>query len=251
MKWLRMLEGYQYVRMAGKSGLLREEFADFVKEALLLGQGMSPDNASGRGILYRFPLPEGWGLIREYRRGGLLRFVNRDGYVRNRPLAELCIVDYLWRQGFPVPEPLGICWWRRRGLLRGRIASKTLNARNLQEYLLEDSESCSGILRRVGELIRRMHDLGVVHADLQVRNILITEKGPYIIDFDKARRTGHLSSTARAANLFRLRRSFEKNGLDERAYELIREGYGVLSPHLLLSFLYRMKTKISASRSRK
>ncbi|HOD48480.1 MAG TPA: lipopolysaccharide kinase InaA family protein [Candidatus Hydrogenedentes bacterium] len=246
-----MLEGYEFVCGDGKSGLLRGEFAGLVKDALLSGTGTAPDNASGRGTVYRFPLPRGSALVREYRRGGLLRYVNRDAYLTNRPLAELRIVDYLWRQDFPVPEPLGICWWRRCGLLRGRIATMALDALHLQDCLLTGSEPSSATLKKIGETIRRMHDLGVWHADLQVRNILVSGGRPFLIDFDKARKTKHLSSYARAANLFRLRRSFEKNYLDPKAYEMIFEGYGRLSRHLLLSFLYRVKSRASLSGPRK
>lgn len=246
-----MLEGYQYVREAGKSGLVRGEYPDCVKDALLFGKGTRPENGGGRGTVHRFSLPDGSGIVREFRRGGLLRFFNRDAYVTNRPLAELHIVDYLWRKGFPVAEPLGVCWWRRWGLLHGRIATKVLDARHLQDYLLASKEPVSGVLQRVGEIICWMHDLGVFHADLQVRNILIAAEMPYIIDFDKARRRPSLSSSARAANLFRLRRSFEKNGLEGSAYQMIREGYGNLPSHRLLSFLYRVKSNVSPSRRKK
>lgn len=240
-----MLDGYRYLRESGKSALVRAGYADAVAAALLTGEGAVPDSTSGRTTVHRFPFEEGEGIVREYRRGGLLARVNRDAYLTNRPLAELRVVDYLWREGFPAPEPLGICWWRRMGLLRGRIATKALEAIHLQDFLSAGRPPSPNVLRRVGEVIRRMHALGVCHGDLQVRNILIAGETPYIIDFDKARRLTRLTSRARAANLFRLRRSFDKNRLEPRWYDAIAEGYGPLPYDALTALAYTVRSRLS------
>ena len=70
-----------------------------------------------------------------------------------------------------------------------------------------------------------MHDAGFVHADLQIRNILMADSGPYIIDLDKARQCTSVSPSAREVNLVRLRRSFEKNGVSLKHFDAIRAGY--------------------------
>ena len=240
-----MLNGYRYLRESGKSALLREGCADAVLAALLTGEGAVPDSTSGRATVHRFPFEQGEGIVREFRRGGLLARVNRDAYLTNRPLAELRIVDYLWREGFPVPEPLGICWWRRMGFLRGRIATKALEAIHLQDFLEAGAPPSRGVLRRVGEAICRMHALGVCHGDLQVRNILLAGEKPYIIDFDKARRSARLSVWARASNLYRLRRSFDRNRLEPRWYDAIAEGYGPLPHHALSALAYTVRSRLS------
>jgi 3-deoxy-D-manno-octulosonic acid kinase len=60
----------------------------------------------------------------------------------------------------------------------------------------------------IGRCIRRFHDLGVCHADLNAHNVLLSEEGVYLIDFDRCqlRRPG----LWRDGNLVRLRRSLEK-----------------------------------------
>ena len=59
-------------------------------------------------------------------------------------------------------------------------------------------------------IVRRFHQRGVYHADLNAHNILWTESGEvYLIDFDK----GQLRETRRSwqlANLNRLQRSLSK-----------------------------------------
>ncbi|HOF39854.1 MAG TPA: lipopolysaccharide kinase InaA family protein [Candidatus Hydrogenedentes bacterium] len=242
-----MLDGYRYLCDSGKKALLRADCSDTVASALLTRAGAVADSQSGRAPVYRFAFERGEGIVRDYRRGGLLARVNRDLYLGNRPLAELRIVDFLWRQGFPVPEPLGICWWRQLGLLRGRIATKALDAIHLQDFLKTGSPS-PDLLRRVGETISTMHGLGVRHGDLQVRNILVAGDDPYIIDFDKARRQAHLSSRGRAANLYRLRRSFEKNRLESQWYDAIVAGYGPVEHHALIALAYAVRSSISGPR---
>ncbi len=230
---------------------MRGNCPDRVLQALLAGQNTTPDSTSGRGTVYRFSLASGSGIVREYRRGGLLRHVNRGAFLANRPLAELRLVDYLWRAGFPVPEPLGACWWRSKGLLHGCIATKALEAKHLQEYLATVRAPSPEVMRRVGEVIRKMHALGVRHGDLQVRNILIAGEMPYLIDFDKARRPWRLMPWSKASNLFRLRRSFDKNRIDSGWFHTIVSGYGPIPCHGFAWLVYKARGALSGVRFRR
>jgi 3-deoxy-D-manno-octulosonic acid kinase len=82
--------------------------------------------------------------------------------------------------------------------------------------------------RAVGSTIRLFHDQGVVHADLNARNILVTpENRVYLIDFDRARiRTA--DTRAFRANLKRLRRSLDKFWPEESA-DRLEECWGMLT----------------------
>jgi hypothetical protein len=79
------------------------------------------------------------------------------------------------------------------------------------------------LLRRVGGAIRRLHDAGVEHPDLQVRNVLLCSSPPervVVIDLDRARLRAAAPPPARvrASHLGRLVRSAVKEGLvDPRA----------------------------------
>ena len=39
----------------------------------------------------------------------------------------------------------------------------------------------------VSEMVRKLHDAGIYHADLHIKNILDTPRGYYFIDFDGAK----------------------------------------------------------------
>ncbi len=60
----------------------------------------------------------------------------------------------------------------------------------------------------IGRCIRRFHDFGVCHADLNAHNVVLSEDTVFLVDFDRCqlRRAG----LWRDANLVRLRRSLEK-----------------------------------------
>jgi 3-deoxy-D-manno-octulosonic acid kinase len=80
----------------------------------------------------------------------------------------------------------------------------------------------------IGRCIRRFHDLGVCHADLNAHNLLLNEDAKvYMIDFDQCqlRKAG----LWRDGNLVRLRRSLEKV-----TYSLSRDRFGEADWHGLL-----------------
>jgi 3-deoxy-D-manno-octulosonic acid kinase len=63
-------------------------------------------------------------------------------------------------------------------------------------------------LSRAGALIRRIHELGVYHTDLHVKNILLDrDMNPWIIDLDNAYRFEILPDFMRKTNLRRFIRS--------------------------------------------
>ena len=60
----------------------------------------------------------------------------------------------------------------------------------------------------IGRCIRRFHDLGVCHADLNAHNVLLGEETVHLVDFDRCRLRA--DGLWRDGNLVRLRRSLEK-----------------------------------------
>lgn len=240
------LEAFEPRLQGGKRALVRREWPDTVAGALFDGTGCVPSEKTGRGGLVRFPYAQGWGVVRRYLRGGVLGHFVQDAYfLVNRPRRELHIHARLFEAGLSVPEPLGVCWERSGPWVRGALATHEVEAENLFESLTRDPGGADDVLRRCGALIRRMHNLGVFHADLQVRNILVAVDRVYLIDFDKARLARRLTRLERARNLFRLRRSIEKNGLPLAAFEPICEGYGAEALPAWMGRIYRAKGKLS------
>lgn len=178
-------------------------------------QGLIVGEAPGRGssLFVQTTTDEQWAL-RPYRRGGMVAKLSTKRYLwtgaeRTRAFRELRLTAALFEQGLPVPRPVASCVTRygmtyEAALITVRIAS----AKALAELLVND-QADEALLTRVGEMIRRFHQAGLDHVDLNARNILVDPSGaPWLIDLDRCR----LRSAGKwqADNLVRLERSFKK-----------------------------------------
>lgn len=178
---------------------------------------------TGRGAVAFIPLGDGRpAVLRKYRRGGLAGRLLPDLFAGpSRLLRELEVCLSALAAGAPVATPLaGV--FLRRGLL-GSLWLLTLEiggAVPMSRALQGASPSrAAGLLRSAGRTARRCHDAGLVHADLNLGNILIREGGDsgdsaeeaVLIDLDRADfRPKGAEIGERFANLSRLARSYEK-----------------------------------------
>ncbi|MBS0375536.1 MAG: 3-deoxy-D-manno-octulosonic acid kinase [Proteobacteria bacterium] len=174
-------------------------------------------------------------VLRHYRRGGFAARLASDRYLwlgeqATRAFRELRLLAALEEQGLPAARPVA-AQYRRQGLgYRAELLTLAIpRARTLADRLAEPLPEA--LWRRVGATLRRFHDAGVRHADLNARNVLFDgDDQVQLIDFDR----GRLASPGRwcAQNLERLRRSLAKLGgealADPRsaAWSALLEGYG-------------------------
>jgi 3-deoxy-D-manno-octulosonic acid kinase len=185
--------------------------------------------APGRGNALMLETPFGSAVMRAYLRGGWAARLSHDRYLftgfdRCRPLAEARMLAELTRMGLPVPQPLA-AQCRRHGLAyTGVLLTRRIMPAVPLADLLADGAHLMPDWFLIGRCIRRFHDAGVVHPDLNARNILLGENGGgqddiYLIDFDRAFFC-HGSRRWFRANLGRLRRSLLKSWPAGRAGEL-------------------------------
>jgi len=241
-----------YVRIhSGKSGaIILSEGRDAIEGALLHGRNCSPFGASGRGAMASFPWKEGRdGILRQYRRGGLIRFLLRDRFAFvNRPCREFRVHNTAQERGVPVPRILGVCWTRDGIFYSGAIATERMAGVDLHDWLLSEAHEPAERLRMLktcGSLVRQMHDTGIIHGDLQVKNILISRGVPLLLDFDAATIVPRVRQWRRECNLLRLRRSFAKRGHNTDCFEALLSGYGAIKFHRGLSIFYSVKGYLS------
>ena len=237
---------YTRIERNNRVALVRTRDAEQIAGALIEGEGCTPADSIGRGALMRFPYSGGVGLVRRYRRGGLMcRFIE-DAYVlANRPLREFMLHKHVEEHGLPAPPLLGVCWSRKGVLFRGAIATGEVpDAVDLDAYLRVHPDDVD-MLKACGALIRQMHEMRIWHADLQVKNILVAPDGPRLIDFDNARLLSRISPNQCARNLFRLRRSFEKRGFGRECFSAVLEGYGSAPLPSWLGCAYQAKAWVS------
>lgn len=192
--------------------------------------------AGGRGrVLYVRAGDEQW-VLRHYHRGGMMTPALGDLYLwtgaRNtRAMREFSLLAELYGEGLPVPRPVA-ARYRREGLFyRGDlITARIPDARSLAA-IVEREMPPDSTWRAIGACIRRFHDAGVFHADLNAHNIVIDGGGAiFLVDFDRGRR--RRGGPWRSANLRRLNRSLNKIGVslavpdfEQKQWRALNEGY--------------------------
>jgi len=171
--------------------------------------------AEGRGTTFFVQYAGEDYVLRHYRRGGFIARLSTDQYIwtglrRTRAWREWHLLAQLREMGLPVPQPVAAQVVRNgmtysADIMTRRIPITTTLAEELgRQSLSEDT------WLELGKLIRRFHNHGVWHADLNANNVLIDSDGRiYLIDFDR----GRLRQPAQKwqqANLDRLKRSLLK-----------------------------------------
>ncbi len=155
-------------------------------------------------------------VLRHYQRGGLVAHLVRDRFAylgdeRTRPVREWMLLSSMWEQGLPVPRPVAARIDRpaRSVTYRADLITERVPQAISLSVMLGREHVDESLWRNIGHTIRRFHDAGVFHADLNAHNILVQSGGHiYLIDFDKGsrRRVGRWTRS----NLQRLQRSLNK-----------------------------------------
>jgi 3-deoxy-D-manno-octulosonic acid kinase len=172
------------------------------------------EQAGGRGSIDFIEADGRRWALRRYLRGGMAAKFARDRYLflgeeRTRSFREFRLLGELRLLKLPVPAPVAACY--RRGLVNysaALITERLPGARTLTETLaagrMDDARWAT-----IGRCLRRFHDAGVQHADLNAHNILLGENGEvWLLDFDRGRLRKPGSWSGRV--LDRLARSLEK-----------------------------------------
>ncbi len=177
--------------------------------------GAAANPVLGRGSACKIRGPFGEAVLKRYYRGGQVARWNRDLYLftgveRSRPFREFRLLAWMYEQNLPVPVPVAALLERNLFSCRGALITILLAGTASFSMYLRQGNVGTQLWRSIGACIRRFHDAGVKHADLNVNNILIDTQGQvYLVDFDKSRRC-RVGEHWKQANLQRLNRSLKK-----------------------------------------
>lgn len=221
--------------------LLRHDWKDALPvEAMLDGAPLTAwgdaveHDLAGRAAVHALATPHGQLVAKAYTRGGLLGGLLRHWYLDpERPLREAAVAEELMRRGCPTP-PVVVARVTRgaAGLSRLEIATARVErARDLLDVVREVMQGEGGgagaetdttleaLAADTGRTLRRLHDAGLHHRDLQVKNLLVpsevsSQDAPLIVlDLDRCRMGEPLGSAKRVVSLTRFARSLVKNGI--------------------------------------
>ena len=214
-----MVESEICIRERASAMLIHPDYEGRVTQdwfnAATWGDQARPVSSGGRGGAWFLQAGEDKLVLREYRRGGLVAKFARYAYAFTREadvrsFAEFRLLNAMLSKGLPVPRPVA-AWYRKLSPIQYRAAiiiERLENTSPLADLIAElDGDAWESI----GETIRRFHDAGVMHADLNCFNVLVRGDEYFLIDFDKSRLTAD-SAPARwkEANLDRFSRSLVK-----------------------------------------
>lgn len=198
----------------------------------------------GRGRVYVVPAPgpdehdERW-VVRHYLRGGAVASLLGDRYFRfgtPRPFRELRTGRRLEELEVPTVLHLGAAIYPSGPWYRGDLVTRYVpDSRDLAAVLFpggsleggkeprpahsasEPAPDAEAAMQAAGSLVRLLHDRGVVHRDLNLKNILITgsESGDggvraLVLDLDRASVRERVDERARRRMLDRFWRSARK-----------------------------------------
>jgi 3-deoxy-D-manno-octulosonic acid kinase len=188
------------------------------------------------------PSGERW-VVRHYHRGGAVARVLGDRYLRlgtPRPFRELRMLEAVRALGVPSPEPVGGAAYVAGPFYRGDLVTcwvpdsvdlatlvfggqagspPPVGTRDREWYRDEDVRGAA--MGAAGRLVRLLHDRGVDHPDLNLKNILVAaprdadgagrEPRALILDLDRVRLgDGPVPGRGRGAMLARFWRSAAK-----------------------------------------
>ncbi len=227
-------QGYKLIHDGPATLVVKKEYEKsllklgIAKPQLLLNKYYSADSRSkGRGVVPAIPItktPDTKIMLRKYLRGGLIRFINKDLFLNShRPLDELNIGTEAFRKGIPTAETLAAVSIKVSGFFYENylITKELASCCDLPQYLERLSKSLKNnflekkeqVLLKTAEAVKTMHDNGFLHADLNMKNILVHSLNPeklYIIDWDKSVLQDKLSDSERSSNIIRFCRSMAK-----------------------------------------
>ena len=189
--------------------------------------------AEGRGTTFFIQHQGRDFVLRHYQRGGLIAKFSNDRYLWlglrfTRPWREWRLLQKMLVKDLPVPVPAAIKVERNGFLYTADIMMHRIpHARTLMQILMTE-ELAEKYWISVGSIIRRFHEQGVYHSDLNANNIMVDEGGRcYLIDFDRC----SMKKTAlkwQKENLLRLKRSLKKIAANEKVFYFTDENWRTL-----------------------
>ena len=191
--------------------------------------------AAGRGsVIFVRESDETW-VLRHYHRGGFVgRFVSDHyfwrGLEQTRAFREWRLLAELTERNLPVPPPIAARVRRHGVRYTADIITGYLDNTRSFESMLDEGDACHESWNLIGRTLRRFHDHGVDHCDLNVRNILMdSQRQVFLVDFDKSELRDE--GSWKDSNLRRLKRSLRKVALetgtdfDAVGWQALEQGY--------------------------
>ena len=152
-------------------------------------------------------------VVRTLMHGGLFRHITGKNFLSPaRTVRELKVSAYLSLHGIPTPEILAVRIMKHGFFSRIEVVSRLVpDSVDLLTWLESPRTDSGDLMEKAGRIIRRIHDLGIYHADLHIKNLLLDAgKDLWVLDLDKAYRYDSLPAFLKGINVRRFLGSVKK-----------------------------------------
>jgi 3-deoxy-D-manno-octulosonic acid kinase len=173
--------------------LVRAPGPELFEPEYLRARGRLSEEAGGRGTVRYFDGDGVHWVLRRYLRGGMAARFARDRFLwlgedRTRSFRELRLLAELLRRGLPVPPPVAARYRRGFASYRAELMTGLLPGVESLTAMVAAGRMDDARWAAVGRCLRRFHDAGVQHADLNSDNIMLDgDGGTWVLDFDRGR----------------------------------------------------------------
>lgn len=197
--------------------------------------------SAGRGNTQFLSLDGEELVLRHYKRGGYASKVSENQYLWTgleaaRPFHELSILVHLKALKLPVPKAYAAEVVRNGASYSGSLLTYRIPGITLAEAFISEQMS-PDLWHQIGGTIKRFHEQGICHADLNAHNIMVrpeldvhNEEPVSLLDFDRACLKDPNHTEWQHKTFSRLQRSLLKiadkhqSGLLEIAWQTVLDG---------------------------
>ena len=161
----------------------------------------------GRGVAVAAEFGAETWVVRHYQRGGSVMTVLGDRYARFAPprvLNELRTSEAARARGIATPEIKAGVWYNELWFRRVDVASIYIPASHDLAAVLFENVAMPDAIASTQELLRSVVRGGLLHRDLNLKNILLAPGRAYVLDLDRCAVVGGLSE----AQIARMRERF-------------------------------------------
>jgi 3-deoxy-D-manno-octulosonic acid kinase len=152
-------------------------------------------------------------VVRTLMHGGMFRHITGKRFLNpNRTIRELKVSAYLAAHGIRTPEILAVRLIRERFFYSIDVVSVFIpGSEDMLVHLEKGHTDDLELFKKSGSIIRAIHDLGIYHSDLHIKNLLLDKPGNlWVLDLDKAYQFALLPGFMKRMNLKRFMRSVIK-----------------------------------------
>lgn len=164
-------------------------------------------------------------VVKNYRRGGLIRHLVKQRYVKwgkTRCQLEYDILNKVIDLGISAPKPVAYAYQGRLFYKCWLVTQEIEQQQTLARLSLTDVDRAVAVIGQIADHIFALIKNQILHVDLHPGNVLVDSNNRvYLIDFDKARYSTQTKNKLRDRYLSRWQRAVIKHRLPKMLNDLL------------------------------